>query len=146
MAQAKEGDKVRVHYTGTLADGSTFDSSVDADPFEFTLGENMVIPGFEEAVAGMSVGDKTTITLPPEEAYGEPNPDMINVVDRGNLPEGLEPEVGMMLQANADENTVLHVRVVEVADDTITVDANHPLAGKELTFELELMEIMQQAV
>ena len=142
MAEAKTGDKVRVHYTGTLEDGTTFDSSEGRDPLEFTLGENQVIPGFEQAVCGLNVGEEKSVTIPPEEAYGMPNPEMQTTLSKSQLPEGLEPEVGMMLQANAPDGSALSVKITGVDDDTISVDANHPLAGKTLTFAISLVEIL----
>ncbi len=141
MVQAKEGDTVKVHYTGSLVDGTTFDSTEGREPFEFTIGQEMVIPAFERAVIGMEVGDEKSITIPAAEAYGESNPEMISVVDKRQLPEGLIPEIGMMLQASTDNGSVINIRIVEIGDDTITVDANHPLAGKELNFKIKLVEI-----
>lgn len=142
MTQVKEGDKVKVHYTGTLEDGSTFDSSEGREPLEFTVGENMVIPGFEKAVVGLETGGETSVTIQPEDAYGQPNLDMIHVVDRSQLPEGLKPEEGMMLQASAPDGSAIPVRITQVDDSTVTVDANHPLAGKALTFCIRLMEVL----
>ncbi|MBE9504883.1 MAG: peptidylprolyl isomerase [Proteobacteria bacterium] len=141
MAEVKDGDKVKVHYTGTLEDGETFDSSEGSEAFEFTLGQNMVIPGFEKAVLGMQVGNETTVTLSPDNAYGNAMPEMVTTVKREQLPAELSPEIGMMLQANAPDGSVMQVQIKEVNDDSITVDANHPLAGKTLTFQIRLVEI-----
>jgi len=141
MAEAKNGNTVKVHYTGTLEDGGTFDSSEGRDPFEFTLGKNMVIPGFENAVLGMQTGNETTITLTPDEAYGNPVPEMVTTVSRDQLPADLAPEKGMMLQASSPDGSVMQVQVTGVSADEITVDANHPLAGKTLTFQIRLLEI-----
>ena len=102
----------------------------------------MVLPTFERTVVGLAVGDEVKISIPPEEAYGESNPEMVSLLDRSQMPEGVEPRVGMTLQANADEKTIIHVRITAINDETITVDANHPLAGKELAFEIKLLEIV----
>jgi len=141
---AKDGDMVKVLYKGTFEDGSLFDASDESKPFEFTIGKEMVLPAFEKAVVGLEVGKEKNISIPPEEAYGEPNAEMFTLIGRDQLPEGLEPKIGMTLRANADENTVINVRITEIKDDTITVDANHPLAGKELNFEIKLVEIVSQ--
>lgn len=143
MAEAKIGNTVKVHYKGTLEDGGTFDSSEGRDAFEFTLGKNMVIPGFENAVLGMEIGDEKTVKLMPEDAYGNPIPEMVTIVGREQLPQDMSPEVGMMLQSNSPDGTVMQMQVTEVSDGEITVDANHPLAGKTLTFQIRLVEITQ---
>ncbi|MBI2860533.1 MAG: peptidylprolyl isomerase [Chloroflexi bacterium] len=141
-AMAKSGDTVKIHYTGTLADGAIFDTSIGKEPLEFTLGEGAVIPGFEEAVTGMQVGDSKTVDIPADQAYGPRDDNLLIKVERSELPEGLEPEVGQQLQSVSPDGGIVVVTVVEVTDTTITVDANHPLAGKDLTFEIELVEIM----
>ena len=141
MTQAKQDDKVRIHYTGTLEDGSQFDSSRQGEPFEFTLGADEVIPGFDAAILGMQVGDKKTVAIPPDEAYGPRHEGMVRAFDRGDFPEGEELEVGAQFNATAPEGGSLLLTVTAVEDDKITLDANHPLAGKALTFELELVEI-----
>lgn len=141
MAQAKEGDTVKVHYTGTLSDGTVFDSSKDRDPLVFTIGSQQVIPGFEENVKGMGVGDSKTFTLNPGEAYGDRNDQMMVDIDRAQMPEDIDPEIGMMLQVQGQDGSVSHVTITEVTDDKVTLDANHPLAGQDLTFEIELREI-----
>ncbi len=139
--QAKDGDTVRVHYTGTLEDGTVFDSSVEREPLEFTLGEGTLITGFEEAVKGMQVGQSITVTIPAEEAYGPYLDDLVLVIERDQLPEDLDPEVGQQLQMQQTSDRTILVIVTDVSETTITVDANHPLAGKDLTFEIELVEI-----
>ncbi|MFY0623265.1 MAG: peptidylprolyl isomerase [Pelagimonas sp.] len=141
MTQAKSGDTVRIHYTGTLNDGSTFDSSAGRDPLEFTLGSGQVIPGFDTGVTGMSVGEKKTINIPAENAYGEVDPDARQAVPRDQIPADIPLEIGTMLQMQAPTGQVVQVAVVEVSETEVMLDANHPLAGKDLNFELELVEI-----
>ncbi len=137
---ANDGDTVSVHYTGKLEDSTVFDSSLEREPLEFTLGEGTIIPGFEEAVRGMHVGQSKTVTISPEEAYGPYLDKMVLVIEREQLPPGLNPVVGQQLQQQQD-GRVVTVLVTDVSEATITVDANHPLAGKDLTFEIELVEI-----
>ena len=139
--QAKTGDKVTVHYTGTLDDGTTFDSSRDREPLQFELGAGQVIPGFEEGIMGMSPGESKTIHIAPKDAYGERTEEMVGKLSRSQLPPDLEPEVGMELQSRDDEGHTIMLRVIAVDGDTIVVDANHPLAGQTLTFQLELVSI-----
>lgn len=141
MSQAKDGDTVKVHYTGTLDDGRQFDSSQGGDPLEFTLGGRQVIAGFENAVTGMSVGDTKTVTIEAEDAYGSHNPAMVQTVGRDRFPANVDIAVGMQFQASGQDGQPLAVTVVEVTDDQVTVDANHALAGQRLTFALELVEI-----
>jgi peptidylprolyl isomerase len=141
MTQAKAGDKVKVHYTGKLADGTTFDTSAEQDPLEFTLGAGEVIPGFEAAVLGLKVGEARTTTIPAAEAYGEYNDEMVLEVDREDMPPQLQPRLGQQLQVKQGEGEVISVVVTEVGEDSITLDANHPLAGKDLTFDIELVGI-----
>lgn len=141
MAQAKSGDTVRIHYTGTLDDGSQFDSSVGRGPLEFTLGSGQVIPGFDSGVTGMEVGEKKTIHIPCAEAYGEFNPAAQQDVPRDQIPADIPLEVGTQLQMQAPNGQVMPVKVAAVTDETVTLDANHPLAGQDLTFALELVEI-----
>jgi peptidylprolyl isomerase len=141
MAQANSGTTVRVHYTGKLDDGQVFDSSRQREPLEFTLGGGQVIPGFDQAVAGMEPGEAKTVTIPADEAYGGRSEELFLRVERDRLPPDLEPEVGQQLQMNQGGQVAI-VTVAEVADDAVTLDANHPLAGKDLTFELELVEIV----
>lgn len=143
MSKATSGDTVRVHYKGTLSEGEEFDSSEGKDPLEFTLGESQVIPGFEKTVEGMEEGESTTTTVPAEEGYGEPREDLRLEMPRDQFPEGVEPEVGQELGLEQPDGRTVPVRVVGVADDEVTLDANHPLAGEELTFEIELVEIVE---
>ncbi|SDG85772.1 FKBP-type peptidyl-prolyl cis-trans isomerase [Psychroflexus sediminis] len=142
MSQVKEKDTVKVHYTGKLAStGQVFDSSLEREPIEFTLGEGTIIPGFETGVLNMKETEKKTIEIPKEEAYGEVRKDLFQEVPKDQLPEEIKPEVGMGLVSQNPDGTERQLRVAEVKDDHIVVDANHPLAGHDLTFELELVEI-----
>jgi peptidylprolyl isomerase len=142
MTTAKSGDTVRIHYTGTLNDGTEFDSSSGRDPLEFALGGGQVIPGFDKAVDGMAVGDNKTVTIPPGEAYGERHDQLVQEVPKSALPEEIDPAVGMHLQSRSPEGQVMNLVVTEVAEASITVDGNHPLAGQALTFDIELVEIV----
>lgn len=144
MAPAEIGNKVKVHYVGTLEDGSQFDSSHDRqEPIEFTLGAGDMIPGFEKAVLDMEIGDSKTIKIPADQAYGPVKPDQIMEVPRSQMPQGVDIQTGMQLQgANPDGQTVV-LTVVAVSETSVTMDGNHPLAGKDLTFELELTEIIE---
>jgi peptidylprolyl isomerase len=141
MAQAKDGDTVKVHYVGTLDDGTIFDSSAGRDPLEFTLGEGNVIPGFESAVRGMSPGDTVTAKIAADDAYGQREEGAVFEVDRAQLPEGLEPQVGQPLGLTDPTGQMIPAFIAEVGDSTITIDANHPLAGQDLNFEIRLVEI-----
>jgi len=142
-AQAENGDTVQVNYTGRLADGTVFDSSVGREPLEFTLGAGQMIPGFEKAVFGMKVGEKKTVTIPVDEAYGPRRDDMIMEVPREKLPSDINPEVGMMLESTGKDGGRIIFTIINVSDNnTVTLDANHPLAGKDLTFEIELVKIL----
>ncbi|MFH1650698.1 MAG: peptidylprolyl isomerase [Chloroflexota bacterium] len=138
---AQDGNTVKVHYTGTLADGTLFDTSRGREPLEFALGAGQMIPGFENAVRGMAVGETKKVTLAPEEAYGPRREDLALEIERSKLPEGMDPEVGQRLQMVQNDGRAIAVTVTAVADTTITIDANHPLAGKDLTFEIEVVEI-----
>lgn len=142
MAQAKTGDTVTVHYTGKLDDGSVFDSSHGGDPFELTLGEGMVIPGFEDAVLGMNPGDTRTAKIACAEAYGPHRAELLIEVAREQLEEGMNPAVGERLRSQRPDGSDFVVVVTKVSDAGITVDANHPLAGKDLTFEITLVDIL----
>jgi len=142
MQKPKSGDTVRVHYTGTLDDGTQFDSSRGSDPLEFAMGQGQLIAGFENAVAGLIPGESCTVTLSPEEGYGESNPAMIQEVPRQMMPEGVELQAGMVLQGRSDDGRVDNFTVVSFTEETVRLDANHPLAGKSLTFEIELVEIL----
>jgi len=139
--QAKPGDQVSVHYTGKLDSGEVFDSSAGRNPIRFELGTGQVIPGFDRAVEGMAVGEKRDIRIEPEDAYGQPNDELLVDVARTQLPSGMEPAVGMPLQLQTNDGEQRVVRVAEVTDDKVTLDMNHPLAGQALNFELELVEI-----
>ena len=141
MSQAKSGDTVKIHYTGTLDDGTEFDSSAGREPLEFALGGGQVIPGFDSAVDGMSIGDSKTVTIPPGEAYGDRHDQLVQEVPKTALPEDMKPEVGMQLQSQSPDGQIINLVVAEVAEESITVDGNHPLAGQELTFAIELVEI-----
>lgn len=142
MSKVKANDTVKVHYTGTLQDGSVFDSSRDKDPIEFTLGQGQIIPGFEQGVLDMSVNETKTINIPTKEAYGERNDQMIQEVPMSQLPPEIKPEVGMGLMSQTPDGQQMQLTVAEVKENSIVVDANHPLAGKDLTFEVELVEIV----
>jgi peptidylprolyl isomerase len=142
MAQAKNGDTVKVHYTGKLADGTVFDSSAQGDALQFTLGEGQLIPGFEQAVLGMSVGEEKTFTIPADEAYGAHNTDLVFAVDRSSLPSHITPAVGQRFQIRQQDGSVTAVMVSAVSDANVTFDANHPLAGKDLTFDIQIIEIL----
>jgi FKBP-type peptidyl-prolyl cis-trans isomerase 2 len=142
LPKVKEGDTVKVHYTGKLEDGSVFDSSVSRDPLEVTLGEGKLIPGFEKAVVGLEVGDKTTANIVSADAYGERRDDLEVTIEREQLPEDIEPEVGMQLQLNQPNGQPVPVQITKVEEENIIIDANHPLAGKDLTFDIELVEII----
>jgi len=149
MAQAKQGDKVKVHYTGRLEDGSVFDSSECKDddcgcgdgPMEFTIGEGNLIPGFEQGVIGMGVGDKKTVTIPAEQAYGLRMEQLVAVVERKEIPEHIKVEVGSQLEVSQEDGQTFPVLITEVTDTHVTLDANHPLAGRNLIFDLRLVEI-----
>ena len=141
MAKAKQGDVVHVHYKGTLDDGSIFDSSEGSDPISFTLGSGEVIPGFEEAIEGMSAGEKKTKKIDADNAYGERREELVFTVGREQLPDGNDIEVGDMLQVGFPDGSNAAVSVAAMDESTVTLDANHPLAGKTLTFDLELVEI-----
>ncbi len=142
MAQAaKEGDTVKVHYTGKLTDGTTFDTSTEREPLEFTIGDNQIISGFEQAVLGMSPGDTKTVTIPSDDAYGPRFDELEQTIDRSNIPEGIPLQVGIQLQAVGPDNQPIILTVTDVMDDTVKVDANHPLAGKDLMFDIELVAI-----
>jgi len=141
MSQAKSGDTVKIHYTGTLDDGTEFDSSAGREPLEFSLGSGQVIAGFDNAVDGMTLGDSKTVTIPPDEAYGERHEQLVQEVPKTSLPDDMKPEVGMQLQSQSPDGQVMNLVIAEVNEDSITVDANHALAGKALTFAIELVEI-----
>jgi peptidylprolyl isomerase len=141
MSAAKKGDKVAVHYTGTLGDGTVFDSSRDRQPLEFTLGSGQVIAGFDSAVEGMAPGETVTTTIECERAYGKRDEELVIQKPRMQIPSSVTHEVGRRLQARSQEGQVTRLTVTAVTDETVTLDANHPLAGQDLTFEIELVEI-----
>jgi len=141
MAVVKKGDQVKVHYTGRLTDGTVFDSSEGRDPLAFQVGAGMMIVGFDKAVDGMKVGDKKTAEIPAAEAYGEKSEEMLFDVPRANLPEDMEVEVGMPLAMQQSDGSPVPVIVAEIKGDTVVIDANHELAGKDLVFDIEMVEI-----
>ncbi|MBE7638884.1 peptidylprolyl isomerase [Salegentibacter sp. BLCTC] len=142
MSQVKANDTVKVHYTGKLTDGQVFDSSVErGEPIEFTMGQGQLIPGFEKGLIDMKVNEKKTINIPKEEAYGEPREELIQEVQKSQLPEEIKPEVGMGLVSKSPDGQEMNLVVRDVKEDTIVVDGNHPLAGKDLVFDLEVVEI-----
>jgi peptidylprolyl isomerase len=141
MTQAKEGSTVKVHYTGKLEDGTVFDSSRDSEPLEFTIGAGQIIPGFEHAVIGMDIGDSKSVTITPEDGYGPHRDEMVMSVKRDQLPPELEPQIGLQLQSRQRDGQIVVFTITEVNETSITVDANHPLAGKSLIFEIELLDV-----
>jgi len=142
MAKAKSGDTVKVHYTGTLDDGTQFDSSQGRDPLQFTVGSGQVIPGFDKAVADLEPGQSNTVKIPADEAYGQQKPEMIFDIEKTNFPPEAEIKVGMQFQMTTQEGHPMVVTVLEIMEDKVKMDANHPLAGKDLTFKIELVEIV----
>ncbi|MBV0912712.1 FKBP-type peptidyl-prolyl cis-trans isomerase [Anianabacter salinae] len=142
MTQVKAGDKVRMHYTGTLEDGTTFDSSAGREPLEFTVGSGEIIPGLDNAVPGMVPGDTKKVTVPPTEAYGEHDPARAQTVPRDQIPDHIPTEVGTQLQLQTPDGQTVPVVVADVNEAEVTLDANHPLAGKALVFDVELVEIV----
>ena len=140
--QVKKGDVVRVHYTGTLTDGSQFDSSVGRNPLEFTVGAGQMIAGFDAGVLGMVVGEKKTLQIDPDNGYGQSNPEAIIEFPKTNVPEGMELEVGMQLNLQNEYGQPVPVVIIELREDVVVMDANHSLAGKDLIFEVELVEIV----
>jgi peptidylprolyl isomerase len=142
MAQAKTGDSVRVHYTGTFDDGTVFDSSAEREPLEFTVGSGMVIAGFDLAIAGMEPGQKKTVNIPAEEAYGPRSEELVAEIGRDRLPTDMELEIGQQLQVGLADGEQAVVLIVDLSETTVTLDANHPMAGMTLNFDLELVEIL----
>jgi peptidylprolyl isomerase len=140
--QAKRGDQVKVHYTGSLEDGTTFDSSVGSEPLEFTIGQGQVIEGFEDAIVGMSPGEKKTETIPSEQAYGARDESLIFRVDRAQMPEGTDVQVGDFLQVGFPDGSDAAVQVAGLDEQSVMLDANHPMAGKTLIFDLTLVGIV----
>lgn len=141
MSKAKTNDTVKVHYTGKLTSGEVFDSSLNREPLQFVLGAGQMIPGFDSAVNGMELNEKKTVTIPSDEAYGPTSDELIQDIPKTQLPDDLKPEVGQTLVATGPEGQQTQVLVTEVDDSSIKIDANHPLAGKDLVFEIELVEI-----
>ena len=138
---AENGNTIKIHYTGKLDDGTVFDSSKEREPLEFKLGSGGLIKGFEDAVRGMAVGDKKTIKIPAEEAYGAYRDDLVMNVDKSQFPPDIEPKEGVMLCLRHPNGSTIDALITTVAEDSVTLDSNHPLAGEDLTFELEMMEI-----
>ena len=141
MAEAKKGDRVKIHYTGKLNDGTVFDSSANRDPLGFTIGSGQVIPGFEEAVIGMSQGESKNVKIPVDKAYGPRNEELLMPFPKDQVPAGLNPEVGQKLQLSGPNGEPVMVSVAGITDESIILDANPPLAGEELNFAIELVEI-----
>jgi peptidylprolyl isomerase len=144
MAQAKAGDTVRVHYEGQLSDGTIFDSSLEREPIEFILGQDTVIPGFEQAVLGMEAGESKDVSVPPEDGFGEYSEDLVVNIEKSMLPPDINPELGMQLEVSSEEEeeTPRVFTIADIAEDSVTLDGNHPLAGEEIAFKIELLEIL----
>ncbi|MGN6549574.1 MAG: FKBP-type peptidyl-prolyl cis-trans isomerase [Pararhizobium sp.] len=145
MTKPEKGDVVRVHYTGRLTDGTEFDSSAGREPLQFELGAGQIIEGFDHKVAEMDEGEKSTVTIPAAEAYGEHRPEQVQELPRQAIPPEIDPTPGMQLQATTQAGQPVPIVVVDVNDETVTVDANHPLAGRDLIFDIELVEIVRAA-
>ena len=143
MSQVKENNTVKVNYTGKLSDGQVFDSSEGKEPLEFTLGQGQLIPGFEKGLIDMKVNEKKTITIAKDQAYGEINKDLIQEVKKTELPQDMTPEVGMGLVSKTPDGQEMNLLVIEVKEESIVIDGNHPLAGKDLIFDLEVVEILE---
>ena len=141
MSQVKDGDQVKVHYTGKLNDGTVFDSSEGKPPFEFKIGTNSVIPGFESAVKGMAVGDEKTVTIPSQDGYGPVRDELIATVNKSAFPKNIDPTIGQQLQMEQPGGKTINVTIAKIEGEEVTLDANHPLAGKDLTFDIKLVEI-----
>jgi|TARA_B110000971_G_scaffold218878_1_gene258634 FKBP-type peptidyl-prolyl cis-trans isomerase SlpA len=141
MIQVTENSTVKVNYTGKLADGQVFDSSEGKEPIEFTLGQGQLIPGFEKGLIDMKLNEKKTISMPKEDAYGEINEALIQEVNKSELPQEMEPKVGMGLVSKSPDGQEMNLMVIEVKEESIVIDGNHPLAGKDLIFDLEVVEI-----
>lgn len=142
MAQAKVGDTVKVHYEGLLNDGSVFDSSIGGEPFEFVIGQEMVIPGFENAVVGMSVGESKSVEIPPAEGFGDYSDDLQITLERTQLPINIDPKLGMRLEIRFQEGDIRYFIITELTEENVTLDGNHPLAGQQIVLKIELLEIV----
>ncbi|KQI67265.1 peptidylprolyl isomerase [Loktanella sp. 3ANDIMAR09] len=142
MTQVKSGDTVKIHYTGTLSDGTVFDSSEGREPLEFAVGSGQIIPGLDVAMPGMSVGDEKKVEIPSDQAYGPVNPEARQDVPRADIPAEIPLEEGLQLQMQTPTGQAVPVTVVGLTDDTVTLDANHPLAGKDLTFDVKLVDVV----
>jgi peptidylprolyl isomerase len=140
MTQAKKGDKVKVQYTGKLEDGTVFSSATHEEPLQFTIGEGQILPGFEQAVIGMNPGESRTVQIAPENGYGPRLEELVVVIDRERLPNQMDPALGERLQIRQTDGRTIAVTVTDVSPSTVTLDANHPLAGKDLTFDIRLLE------
>lgn len=141
MAHPRSGDTVKVHYTARLDDGRVLDSSKERDPLELTIGEGKPFPGFDEALTQMEPGEERTVTIPADRGYGPHRPELMVAVDRTEFPNDIQPQVGQQLQVRHEQGQVSVVTVAEVSDEQVTLDANHPLAGRDLTLELQLVEV-----
>jgi FKBP-type peptidyl-prolyl cis-trans isomerase 2 len=146
MSQVKENNTVKVHYTGKLSDGQVFDTSEGKDPLEFTLGKGQIIPGFENGLIDMKLNEKKTITIAKEEAYGDINADLKQEVKRSELPQDLTPEVGMGLVSKSPDGQEINLHVIEVKEESVILDGNHPLAGKDLIFDIEVVAIQEAEI
>jgi len=146
MFVAKKGDTIKVHYTGTLADGTVFDTSTDKDPLSFIIGKKEVIEGFDDAVVGMVRGETKNIVIPAEKAYGPSKKSLIESVERSNLPDNINYQVGNQIEVTSKDGSLFYVMVVAADDTEVTLDANHPLAGKDLTFEIHVEEITPKKI
>lgn len=141
MSQAKAGDTVSMHYSGKLSDGTKFDSSEGRDPLEFQVGKGQIIPGLDDAMVGMAVGEKKTVKIEPEQAYGPRDPERVQAVPREQFPDDIPTEPGTQLQMQTPDGQTVPVMVADASDTEVTLDANHPLAGQELTFDVEIVKI-----
>lgn len=141
MSKIKENDTVKVHYTGKLEGGQVFDSSLEREPLEFTVGEGKLIPGFEKAVIGMEKGESKEVNIPKDNAYGDHREELTQEINKTDLPEDIEPKVGMELMSKTPDGREFRVFVKDVKDNAIVIDANHPLAGKDLVFEIEVVDV-----
>ncbi|RKX21394.1 MAG: peptidylprolyl isomerase [Candidatus Zixiibacteriota bacterium] len=141
MALVKEGDTIKVHYTGKFPDGTSFDSSRDREPLEFTVGAGQLIKGFDGGVRGMEVGEQKTVEVPPDDAYGKKAKSLVTVIKKSEFPDGITPSVGQQLQTEDQGGRPVNLRVTKIEGEEVTLDANHPLAGKTLVFDIEVVEI-----